>query len=67
MCISRADNSMIHIHEIYKSCYENQSKGGSGMNDWKNYMWDDFIKREELESSPGIIDGNMIRALTLNT
>lgn len=37
------------------------------MNDWKDYMWDDFIKREELESSPGIIDENMIQALTLNT
>ena len=34
---------------------------------WENFVWDDFIKREELESSPGIIDENMIRALSLNT
>ncbi len=34
---------------------------------WTNRMWDCFIKREELESSPGLIDEDMIRALTLNT
>lgn len=34
---------------------------------WEDFMWDSFIKREELESSPGVIDENMIRALTLNT
>lgn len=22
---------------------------------WANYIWDDFIKKEELESSPGVI------------
>ena len=55
------------IREICKSYYEIDAKGGHGMNDWKDYMWDDFIKREELESSPGIIDENMIQALTLNT
>lgn len=30
-------------------------------------IWDDFIKREELESAPGVIDQDRIRALTLNT
>ncbi len=37
------------------------------MNERKDIMWDDFIKREELESAPGVIDENMVRALTLNT
>ena len=30
-------------------------------------IWDDFIRREELESSPGVIDEDLVRALTLNT
>lgn len=30
-------------------------------------MWDSFIKKEELESSPGVINEDLIRALTLNT
>ena len=30
-------------------------------------IWDDFIKREELEVSPGVIDENLVQALTLNT
>ena len=30
-------------------------------------IWDDFIKREELESAPGVIDQDRVRALTLNT
>ena len=34
---------------------------------WADHMWDTFIKREELESSPGVIDEDMIRALMLNT
>ena len=35
------------------------------MNDTR--MWDDFIKREELECAPGVIDEGLVRALTLNT
>ncbi len=30
-------------------------------------IWDEFIKKEELESSPGVIDQDRVRALTLNT
>ena len=30
-------------------------------------IWDSFIKREELESAPGVIDQDRVRALTLNT
>ncbi len=30
-------------------------------------IWDDFIKREELEISPGVIDQDLVRALSLNT
>lgn len=30
-------------------------------------IWDDFIKREEMECSPGVIDQDRVRALTLNT
>lgn len=30
-------------------------------------IWDEFIKREDLESSPGVIDQDCVRALTLNT
>ena len=30
-------------------------------------IWDEFIKKEELESSPGVIDQDLVRALTLNT
>ena len=30
-------------------------------------IWDDFIRKEDLESSPGVIDTDRVRALTLNT
>ena len=30
-------------------------------------IWDAFIKKEELESAPGVTDENLVRALTLST
>lgn len=30
-------------------------------------IWDDFVKKEELELEPGVIDGELVQALTLNT
>lgn len=30
-------------------------------------IWDDFVKKEELETAPGVIDGELVQALMINT